>query len=160
MLYLVIKMFHILAVVMFLGNITTGILWKEHADRTRDPRVILATLEGLIRSDRWFTIPGVFGIAFFGVLAAILGHYPILRTGWIFWAIVLFVLSGFAFGSRVAPLQAKMARLAKSGVESGSFDWDAYHRLSRDWAVWGAVALLAPLGALALMVLKPPLPGL
>lgn len=160
MLYLVIKMFHIVAVVMFLGNITTGILWKEHADGTKDPRVILANLEGLIRSDRWFTIPGVIGIAFFGVLAAILGHYPILRTGWILWAIVLFIVSGIAFGQKVAPLQVKMARLAKAGVESGSFDWDAYRRLSREWAIWGVVALLAPLGALALMVLKPPVPGL
>ncbi len=160
MLYLVLKAFHILAVVMFLGNITTGILWKEHADRTRDPRVILANLEGLIRSDRWFTIPGVIGIVTFGIIAAILGHYPILRTGWILWAIVLFGISGLAFGSKVAPLQTAMARLAKRGVESGKFEWELYGRLSREWAIWGAVALLAPLAALALMVLKPPVPGL
>ena len=37
MLYLAFKVLHILAVVMFLGNITTGIFWKEHADRTKDP---------------------------------------------------------------------------------------------------------------------------
>ena len=55
--YLTLKMLHIVAVVLFLGNIITGVFWKDHADRSRDPRIILAILEGIVRSDRWFTIP-------------------------------------------------------------------------------------------------------
>jgi hypothetical protein len=42
----------------------------------------------------------------------------------------------------------------------GSPGWDAYRRLSGGWAFWGAVALLVPLAAMALMVLKPPIRGL
>ena len=52
------KLLHVVAVVLFLGNITTGLFWKRHLDRSRDPRLALAGIEGLIRSDRWFTIPG------------------------------------------------------------------------------------------------------
>ena len=160
MLYLGLKLLHIVAVVLFLGNIATGVFWKAHADGTRDPRIVHAAIRGLIRSDRWFTIPGVVAIVVFGLAAAIVGHYPILRTGWIFWSLVLFTISGWAFSARVAPLQRKLADLARRGVESGALDWDAYHTLSRQWEFWGAVALLTPLAALALMVLKPALRGL
>jgi len=57
--YLLLKAVHVLAVVLFLGNIVTGIFWKAHGDRTGDPRIMAHTLDGIIRSDRWFTIPGV-----------------------------------------------------------------------------------------------------
>lgn len=158
--YLGLKLLHIIAVVLFMGNITSGVFWKRHADKSRDPRMVLLGIEGLIRSDRWFTIPGVIAITVFGLAAAIAGHYPILRTGWIFWSLVLFTISGWAFMAKVAPLQRKLAQLARKGVESGSLDWDAYHALSKQWEFWGAVALFAPAVALALMVLKPSFPGL
>jgi uncharacterized membrane protein len=160
MLYLALKAVHVLAVTIFLGNIITGIFWKRHADRTRDPRLIAHALEGIIGSDRRFTVPGVIAIIAAGVAAAITGGLPLLRTGWIFWSIVLFSISGLAFMVRLAPLQRRMAVLMRRGVESGSPDWAAYEALSRAWDFWGAVSLLAPLLALVLMVMKPAIRGL
>jgi uncharacterized membrane protein len=160
MVYLTLKLLHVVAVVMFLGNITTGVFWKKHADRTKDPRVILATMEGIIRSDRWFTGPGAVLILLFGLAAALHGHLPLMRTGWIFWSILLFIVSGAVFGMRLVPLQRGLAKVAREGVERGTFDWERYHALSRQWDAWGAIALLAPFGALVLMVLKPAIPGL
>ena len=87
--------------------------------------------------------------------AAIVGDIPLLRTGWVFWGIVMFTLSGIAFMGWVAPLQKRMLKLMRAGVESGHPDWAAYAKLSRAWAFWGAVALLLPLATLALMVFKP-----
>jgi uncharacterized membrane protein len=159
MLYLIFKFFHIAAVILFLGNIITGLFWKAHADRTRDPRVIEHTLVGIIRSDRWFTIPGVVAILIAGFGAAIVAQIPILGTGWILWSIVLFSLSGLAFSFRVAPLQTQLATLAQAGAESGQFDWARYHSLSRTWELWGLFALLTPVAAVVLMVLKPTLPA-
>lgn len=160
MLYLGFKVLHILAVVMFLGNITTGIFWKEHADRTRDPRIIAHAMAGIIAADRLFTIPSVLLIVLAGISAAMVGHLPLLRTGWIFWSLVLFTLSGIAFMGWLVPTQRKMQQLMQAGADSGAPDWDAYHKLSRAWVFWGAVALLLPLAAMVLMVLKPPLRGL
>jgi uncharacterized membrane protein len=161
MLYLALKTLHIFAVVLFLGNITTGIFWKEHADRTRDPRIIAHALAGIIASDRLFTLPGVVLVTLAGILAAVTGGIPLLRTGWVFWGIVLFTLSGLAFMIWVAPLQKRMLELMQAGAGSGRPDWAAYAKLSRAWAFWGAVALLLPLSVLVLMVLKPPgMPGL
>ena len=159
MLYLALKTLHVLGVAMFLGNITTGIFWKRHADRTRDPRLIAHALEGIRGSDRWFTIPGVVVITAAGIATAIVGHLPLLRTGWILWSLVLFTISGIAFMTQVAPLQKRMASLMRDGAERGAPDWHAYERMSRAWDLWGAVAVLAPLVALAFMILKPALRG-
>jgi uncharacterized membrane protein len=159
-LYLAFKVLHILAVVMFLGNITTGIFWKGHADRTKDPRIIAHAIAGIIGADRWFTVPGVLIIVLAGISTAMAGHLPLLRTGWIFWSLVLFTLSGVAFMGWLAPIQRRMLELMKASAASGQPDWNAYRRLSRGWAFWGAVALLLPLAAMVLMVLKPAIPGL
>jgi uncharacterized membrane protein len=153
--YLAMKTLHILAVVLFLGNILTGLFWKAHADRTGDPRIIAHTLEGIIRSDRWFTIPGVVLIVGFGVAAAILGGLPILGTGWIWQSIVLFGISGLAFMLQVAPLQRRLLGLAAAGIGSQRWEAAAYRRLSHRWEFWGILAILTPLAALGLMVYKP-----
>jgi len=158
--YLLFKLIHVIAVILFLGNIITGLFWKFHADGTRDPKVIAHAFEGIIRADRWFTIPGVIAIVVAGVGAAIWGHFPILGTGWIFWSIVLFAISGLAFSFKVAPLQVRIANLARAGMETKQMDWDLYHTLSRSWEFWGLVALVTPVAAVVLMVLKPNLPAL
>ncbi len=157
-LYLGLKLLHVLAVVLFLGNITTGVFWKANADRTRNPVVIGNMLEGIIRADRLFTIPPIIFILIGGFGAAIVGKYPILGTGWIFWSIVLFTISGFAFMMVVGPAQRKMLALVRRSGES--LDWAAYRALSLQWEIWGAVALMAPVIAAVLMVMKPAIPGL
>ena len=158
--YLVWKLLHVLGVVLFVGNITTGILWKVHADRTRNPALIAHACAGLTRSDRFFTMPGVALIVIAGIVAAITGNFPILATGWILWSIALLTISGLAFMLRVAPLQRRMHALAAAGAQEDRFDWPAYEATTRSWNVWGMIALIAPLVAVALMVLKPTLPGL
>jgi uncharacterized membrane protein len=158
--YLVFKLVHIGAVLIFLGNIFTGIFWKRNADRARDPRIIVNTMEGIIRSDRLFTMPGVILVVLAGIAAAIIGHYPILRTGWIFWSLLLFVVSGAAFGAQVAPLQRRLLDAAREGTTGRDGWWARYEALSKRWDFWGAVALVTPLLAMALMVLKPTLPAI
>lgn len=155
--YLLLKLLHLAAVIAFLGNITTGLFWHAHAARTRDPRLLAHTVDGIIRSDRLFTIPGVVIIIAGGVATAIVGGYPLLGTSWILWSLILFAVSGLVFVIRVAPLQVRLRALAQAGVEKGSFDWAGYERLAHTWERWGAVALLTPVAAFVLMVLKPSL---
>ena len=159
MTYLTWKLLHIASVIIFLGNITTGLFWAAQAHRTRDFRVITSTFEGIIRSDRWFTIPGVIGIIVTGFALALNARTPILGTGWIFWPIILFTISGIVFGVWVAPLQRNIVRLAQT-AESSARVWDTYEANYRRWELWGLVALLTPVAALVIMVLKPFLPTL
>jgi uncharacterized membrane protein len=153
--YLAMKTLHVLAVVLFLGNIITGLFWKAHGDRTADPRIIAHTLAGIIRSDRWFTIPGVVLIIVFGVAAAIFGRLPLLRTGWIWQSIILFIASGLAFMLQVAPLQRRLLALAAAAASGQQWEESTYRQLSRRWEFWGVVAILTPLAAVVLMVFKP-----
>lgn len=153
--YLVMKLLHVASVVAFLGNITTGLFWHRHAARTRDPKLLFHVMDGIIASDRWFTLPGVILIVITGFAAAGIGGYPVLRTPWITVSIVLFSISGVLFGVRVAPLQKQLRELARKGHESGTFDYAAYHALANRWEAWGAAALVTPLLAMVLMVLKP-----
>ena len=149
------KLLHLLAVVAFLGNITTGLFWARHAHRSGSSATLAATFDGIIRSDRWFTMPGVIGMVVAGVALATKAGFPILGTGWILWSIVLLTASGVAFGVWVAPLQREIRELAASGADSQLLD-----RRFRRWEAWGLVAWLTPLMALVLMVLKPALPAL
>ncbi len=154
MIYLSLKFLHIVGAILFLGNIITGAFWKAHADKTRDPTIMAHALDGIMKSDRIFTMPGVFMILLAGFGAAGVARLS-FRAIWLAGGIVLFVLTAIVFMARVGPLQRQMRDLARSSPDSASFDWPGYERLSRSWAVWGSMAVLLPLVAAGLMVFKP-----
>jgi len=153
--YQIFKLVHLAAVIMFLGNVITGLFWKAHADRTRDVKIIAHMMEGIIRSDRWFTIPGVVVITAAGILAAVQGGLPLLRTGWIFWSIIAFSASGIAFAWKVAPLQREILAMAKAAGD-GPLDWTLYKSKSLRWELWGLLATGLPVIAVVMMVIKRP----
>lgn len=156
--YLWLKLIHVLSVMLFLGNIITGMFWMRHATKTRDIKIIAHAMRGVIISDRWFTIPGVIIITAAGFAAALHVHLPLLRTGWIFWSIVLFSLSGIIFSFWLAPMQQKIYKMtvAVENKETDENFWQQYMRNYHKWEVLGVVATLTPLLAMVLMVLKIP----
>lgn len=153
--YALLKLIHVFAVIIFLGNIITGLYWMKKADKTNNLSIISFTMKGIISSDKLFTIPGVVIITIFGFSAAIHGGIPLLKTGWIFWSLVLFILSGLVFSWKLAPLQQKIYKLIKN-ADTGNFNKPLYHSYLKQWESWGLVALLTPLGALVMMVMKMP----
>lgn len=152
MAYNIIKVIHILFVIIFLGNITIGVFWKMIAEKTKDPDKIAFAFKGIIKADRYFTMPGVIGITLFGIGLAMHAKMPILGTGWILWSIILFIISGIVFMAKLVPLQKKLAALAS---DKEKFNWEEYHKLSNQWDIWGSIALLTPWIATVLMVIKP-----
>src|SRR5690606_23611456 len=150
MLYLFLKTIHIVAVVLFLGNITTGVFWKLFADRSGDARFMAATLDGILSADRVFTAAGATLILLSGTALAWLGGYP-LFTFWIWAGLALFVASAVIFKRWAEPAQRQMLAVARAA----EFDREAYARVSRSWMWSGTLATLAPYAALALMVFKP-----
>ena len=153
--YPVFKLIHISAVILFLGNILTGLFWMKQADRSGNLSIISFTINSIIKSDKWFTIPGVVIITGAGISAALQNHIPLLRTGWIFWSITLFTLSGIVFSIKLVPLQRKIFEQT-CGQVNGKFNWKLYRKNLLKWERRGLVALILPLIALALMVLKIP----
>lgn len=148
--YQIMKLLHILFVVLFLGNIIIAVFWKKHGDNTNNPSIISHTLRGLIKADKYFTMPGVIGLLIFGFGAQGIGEIPI-TSAWILWSIVLFVISGAAFMAKVSPIQKKLLVLS----ESPGFNKDEYDRLTKQWELWGSIATITPIIAVILMVVKP-----
>ena len=152
MVYNYLVLVHVIAVVIFLGNITIAPFWKMHADKSKDRLKIADAFDGIIKADRYFTMPGVTILLIFGIGAALHSGFNLFETGWIFWAIILYIISGVVFMIKVVPLQKKIYKLASS---ESDFDWEKYQLLSKQWNIWGSVATLAPWLAVILMVVKP-----
>ena len=153
--YLLLKLIHVFAVIIFMGNIITGLFWMRQANKTRNYSIISFTMKGIITSDKWFTIPGVVIITAAGFCTAIQGGLPLLRTGWIFWSIVLFTVSGIIFSVKLAPLQKKILLIAGNKGDK-EFSDEAYRSHLQQWETWGLLAILTPFSALVMMVLKLP----
>lgn len=154
--YLLLKTIHLLAVVAFLGNIATGLFWMRFAVKTNDVRIIHHTAKGIIKSDRLFTIPGVLIITAGGFFAAIYAGVLLLRTGWIFWPIVLFSLSGVFFAYKVAPLQSKMKKHLDNSIQNNNYQAENFMMLLKQWELWAFLAVATPVISFFMMILKWP----
>src|SRR5690606_41411355 len=105
MVYLYLKLLHIIFAVLFLGNITVGVFWKSFAHKSKDPEQIAFAFKGIIKADKYFTMPGVIGIIFFGVGGALHGGINLINTRWIFWSIILFAHTGAALLAKSVPIK-------------------------------------------------------
>ena len=151
MAYLIWKLLHVIAAIIFIGNITIAPFWKAAADRSKDRIKIADTMKNIIRADMVFTMPSVTVLIVFGFGAQMTFGYPI-ETPWILWGLIMVVVSGVVFMTKVVPLQKKMYSLAS---DENKFNWEEYRKLSKEWNIWGSIATIAPYIALVLMVLKP-----
>jgi uncharacterized membrane protein len=154
--YFILKAIHLLAVVAFLGNIVTGLFWMKFARKTNDISIIHHTAAGIIASDKLFTIPGVLIITAGGFAAALYGGIPLLRTGWIFWPIILFTLSGLFFAFKVVPLQVRMRKHFETGTENKESSLKGFDDIVKQWELWGFMAVITPIISFFMMILKWP----
>ena len=152
MVYPILVLIHLTAVIIFLGNITLAPFWKSHAEKTKDRLHVLNTWKGIIRADKFFTMPGVLILLLFGIGAAAHLKVNFIDTGWIFWSIIMYLVSGVVFMVKVVPIQKKIVAFAS---DENKFGWDEYFTLSKQWNIWGIIALVTPWIAVILMVLKP-----
>ncbi len=154
--YPLLKLLHIAAVIIFLGNIITGHFWMHLAIKSKDVNIIRHSVDGIMRSDRIFTIPSVIIIVVAGILSALQGNIPVLRTGWIVWSITLFSLSGVIFSTKLSVLLRRMLKFTNDQHIDHEQDWIAISNLYKQWNTWDLLAITLPLAALVMMVLKIP----
>ena len=150
--YLIWKLIHVLAAIVFIGNITIGAFWKLQVDKSKDRLKVVETFKTLIKADRIFTMPSVTILIIFGLGSAMQGNFSLVETPWIFWGIMMIIVSAFAFMSKVVPIQKKIISLASNEQK---FKWEEYEALSKAWNFWGLIATISPYIAVVLMVLKP-----
>lgn len=150
------KLLHNFALVIFLGNIITELLWMRNAIKTKDVSIVSFAVGSIIKGDKYFTIPGVIAITVSGALSSTVSNIPTLSTGWLLWSIILFVISGLAFTIKVAPLQKKMSSFTLNKNVITEPEWHHLKTIYNKWNFWGLIALITPIIAFALSTIKIP----
>src|SRR6187455_2146369 len=125
MLYDLLKVLHLFSVILFLGNVITGLFWMQWAVKSRNVNIVHHTIKGIIRSDLIFTLPSATILSITGLMMAMNRQIPVFHSSWVFYSIILFLISGIVYAVKVVPLQLHLRKI--TGKESKQrFDWNIF----------------------------------
>ncbi len=150
----VLLVLHILAAVVFVGNIITAAFWKAQADRSGNLETIAITARSLLKADYVFTAPGIVVLLVTGIWMVGLSGWARFQEPWLGGSFVLLIITGIIWLAVLLPQQRRMVRLAQEGADAGVLGPE-YRRAGRIWSMFGGIATLLPVLILFLMVLKP-----
>ena len=150
----ILLLLHILAAVIFMGNIITAAFWKVRADRSGSLETMALTSRAVLLADYIFTGPGIVALLVTGIWMVGLTGWGRFQEPWLGVSFVLLILTGVIWAGVLIPLQFRMVRLSRQALAAGALD-PAYTRTGRLWAMFGGVATLIPVVILVLMVLRP-----
>ena len=145
---------HILAAVVFVGNIITAAFWKVRADRSGNLETIAITARSLLQADYVFTAPGIVVLLITGIWMVGLSDWARFQEPWLGGSFVLLIVTGIIWLAVLLPQQRRMVRLAQEGADAGALSPE-YRKAGRIWSMFGGVATLLPVLILFLMVFKP-----
>jgi uncharacterized membrane protein len=153
---LFLKSLHILFVALFLGNLVVSALWKNLADRTGQPEVLLFGARLVLLTDWIFIAFCGVGLVTTGLMRAVdlAPDGGFMKQPWIHMPLGFFMVAGLIWALALRPIQSEQHRLAQEAVKSGSIP-PRYARLSLRWNLFGILSTLLVLASLFIMVLKP-----
>jgi uncharacterized membrane protein len=155
MLYFGLKFLHVVGAAVLLGTGAGIAFFMLMAHLGGNPAVIAGVSRIVVVADFIFTATAVVAQPVTGVLLARAVGYS-LSDGWIFWSIILYLITG-GFWLPVVWMQMRMRDLAAEAVRDGSPLPRAYHRLFWLWFAFGFPAFAAVAGIFWLMIVRPPL---
>ncbi len=146
---------HVLGAAMLVGNALVMAVWLSVAGFAGGDRAKRRAAMVVNVGDVWLTVPGVLLILLNG-LAMVAERYggtaAFAVTPWISGGLALLLATGLIWALKLVPAQLHMHRLAAA---EGPLDVRAFRGVLNRWYVWGVVATIMPLMAVALMTLKP-----
>jgi uncharacterized membrane protein len=153
---LFLKSLHLLLVALFLGNMVVSAVWKNLADRTRKPEILLFSCRMVLLTDWIFIAVCGIGVVTTGLVRA-MGLFPaggFLKQPWIHIPLGFLVVSGLIWALALLPIEAQQRTLAQEAVDTGTIP-PAYSKLSLRWNLLGALATAFIVATLFVMVFKP-----
>lgn len=147
------KFIHILSVVLLLGNLIIGAVWRWFAQSSSDQPIHKFSIKVLQRNDLIFILPTILLIGITGHMLA-LKFGGIAAHGWIYHSYAFLTVATLIWALAVIPIQRKQYKLinqAHSLKEAGI----RYHTLNRWWSIMVVVVIILLLVALYLMVTHP-----
>ena len=153
MLYLLLKMVHIIGAAVLLGTGAGIAFFMLVAHLRGDPREVAGVARTVVLADFLFTASAVILQPITGTWLAWSSGYS-LREGWIAASIVLYLVVG-AFWLPVVWMQMRMRDLAVHAVATDAKLPAEYHRLFWWWFAFGFPAFAAVLMIFWLMIARP-----
>ena len=151
--YLALKYLHVIGASVLLGTGAGIAFFMLLAHLSRDPAVVAGVARIVVIADFVFTATAVIAQPITGVLLTRSVGYS-LWEGWIFWSIVLYIVTG-AFWLPVVGMQMRMRDLAWDALRRGQPLPHRYHQIFRLWFIFGFPAFGAVLAIFWLMTAKP-----
>jgi uncharacterized membrane protein len=151
--YLVLKYLHVIGAAVLLGTGAGIAFFMLLAHLRGEPAIVAGVARIVVIADFVFTATAVIAQPITGALLARSVGYS-LWDGWIFWSIVLYLVTG-AFWLPVVWMQMRMRDLAQHAVLCNQPLPAGYYRLFRLWLAFGFPAFAAVLGIFWLMIAKP-----
>jgi len=151
--YLIVKWLHVLSSTLLFGTGLGSAYYMFFASRTRDPRAVAAVARLVVIADWVFTTTTIVLQPLTGWYLAHRAQIP-LTTPWIWWTLVLYVLSGVCW-LPVVWLQMRMRDLAAEAAAQDRPLPPTYFRYLRWWTALGVPAFIAMVVIFYLMVVKP-----
>jgi uncharacterized membrane protein len=153
MTYFILKFLHVIGASVLLGTGAGIAFFMLMAHLSGKPTAIAAVARIVVFADFIFTATAVVAQPITGVWLALHMGYS-LFDAWIFWSIVLYVVTG-AFWLPVVWMQMQLRDLAVAAVRNGSELPRSYHRLFWWWFAFGFPAFAAVTAIFWLMIAKP-----
>jgi uncharacterized membrane protein len=145
---------HVVASVVFLGNIIFAFFWKITANKNGGTAVLIYAQKQLAWTDGIFTTTSTTVIAITGYSLAKIAGINVATTPWLLWSQILFYGSAAIWLLLLAPIQVMQLSLLKNLSLSDAVP-EKYWSLTKRWNVLWIIATLLPLLAYVLMVIKP-----
>jgi uncharacterized membrane protein len=151
--FFILKLLHIIGASVLLGTGAGIAFFMLLAHFTGNAALIAGVARIVVIADFLFTATAVIVQPITGLLLVHQAGYA-LTEAWIFWSIVLYIVTG-AFWLPVVWMQMRMRDLANQAAVSGTPLPPSYHRLFWWWFAFGFPAFAAVLAIYWLMIAKP-----
>jgi uncharacterized membrane protein len=151
--YLVLKFIHVVGAAVLLGTGTGIAFFMLRASLSEKPEVVAGVARTVVLADFIFTATAVIVQPITGVLLAGQIGYSLWES-WIFWSIVLYIVTGM-FWLPVVWMQMRMRDLAAEAASAEHALPPAYYRLFWIWFAFGFPAFASVLAIVWLMIAKP-----
>jgi len=153
MLYLWLKVIHILSAIVMIGVGSGSVFYKFRADRGGDLRAIAFANKNVVLADWIFTAPSVVIQPITGLLMALVAGYRLTQT-WILMGIIFYITAGLCWLPAVY-LQIKMRDLSTDALEQSRPLPALYRKMYVIWCWLGVGGFLSVLIVIYMMVFKP-----
>jgi len=150
MIYLTLKLIHILSAIILFGLGLGTVFYKIMADNSGNHAAIAVTSRHVVLADWWFTTPTV-------LIQPVTGYFlaqqlsASFNDSWMFWTLGLYALTGLCW-LPVVWLQIRMRDLAAGSLTLGQALPDRYFYYSRLWMWLGVPAFFGMITITTLMV--------